>query len=128
MFLTSKNVQYFTNLLLHQPNGREVPIRCQLDSGASCNVISFKDLCVVTGSENPPYSSSTTRLKMFNNTTTYPLGHTRLYATVNNRKRLLHFEVMKDAPVTLLSGKTCEKLELIKFNEDELVHSVSKCE
>ena len=37
----------------------------------------------------------------------------------------VHFEVIADAPVSLLSGRACEALGLMEFSHDQLINTIS---
>ena len=103
-----------------QPEGTKVAVRCQLDSGATCSIMPYEVLCKILQTDNPPIKPSSTRFKMFNCTTENSMGCARLHTTVTNKKWLLHFEIVREGSVTLLSGSACETLNLIRFNQDEL--------
>ena len=48
--------------------------------------------------------------------------HTTLRCEVNGTNKKVHFEVVKDAHTSLLSGKACQALKLIHFNEESILH------
>ena len=45
-----------------------------------------------------------------------------MYLTANGIKKKIHFEVIRDAPTSLLSGRACEALGLLRFNEECVMH------
>ena len=61
---------------------------------------------------------SPTKLKLSDQSTITPLGQTKLLCKANGITKKVHFQVIKDAPTSLLSGKVCEALELLQFNEE----------
>ena len=82
--LTDKGKQLLTNLNFcvtdcEQIN-HKVPVTCQLDTGASCNVISYRELAVIMQIGEPPLDKSQVKLKMFDGLTLKPLGETLLKA------------------------------------------------
>ena len=89
----------------------------QLDTGASCSTISLKDYNKITTKTLEP---SHTTLKMYDQSTLKPIGQTKLYCTVKGITKKVQFQVVKDAPISLLSGKACQALQLLNFSEDIL--------
>ena len=69
---------YFTELPFNQPDGGTLRVRCQLDSGASCSVMSLQTLCAITQKSKPALSPPVTHLKMFNGSRLDPLVSTTL--------------------------------------------------
>ena len=100
---------------------------CQLDTGATCNVISLDDLSAITQLVEPPLNESSVKLKLFGGSTMKPIGECSLQIKHNGTKQNLHFQVVKDKCKPLLSAETCEKLQLIKLNTDitNSVHQVN---
>ena len=89
-------------------------IICQVDSGASVNVISAKHV------EKRPLEDSKTTLNVYKGGTIRPLGKTTL--EVRNPKtdetRKAEFVVVKEDLMTLLGKKTSEKMKLITVHYD----------
>ena len=52
----------------------------QLDTGATCNVISHRTLAQLLQNGDPPLCKSTTQLKLFDGTLMQPVGETTLTA------------------------------------------------
>ena len=46
-----------------------------------------------------------------------PTGQTKLLCTLNGITKKVHFQIVKEAPVSLLSGNACEALKILQFNE-----------
>ncbi|KXJ21091.1 hypothetical protein AC249_AIPGENE27769 [Exaiptasia diaphana] len=57
---------------------------------------------------------------MYDQSTLKPIGQTKLYCTVKGITKKVQFQVVKDAPISLLSGKACQALQLLNFSEDIL--------
>ena len=93
------------------------PIIFQLDTGASCSTISLKDYSQITKQTPQP---SLTKLKLYDQSTLKPVGQTKLRCTANGITIKIHFEIVKDGPVSLLSGRACEALQLLHFSENIL--------
>ena len=73
-----------------------------------------------------PPSQSNTRLRTYNQSIIKPVGAATLKCTVNGIRKKIHFEVVRDAPTSLLSGKASEALKLIQFKQDCLVNTISE--
>ena len=94
----------------------DIPVRFQIDSGATVNVIPQKYLH--TDSDLKPDS---VKLKMYNNTTLEAKGRTKLKLRnpKNGKKYRVHFIVVSEDNLTpLLSRKAAEQMKLITVNYD----------
>ena len=102
-------------------------LACQLDTGATCNVISLDDLSATAQLGEPPLNESSVKLKLFGGSTMKPIGECSLQIKHNGTRKSLQFQVVKDKCKPLLSAETCEKLQLIKLNTDitDSVHQVN---
>ena len=49
-------------------------LECQLDTGATCNVMSLRDLAVISQTGDPPLRSSKVKLKLFDGSLMKPSG------------------------------------------------------
>jgi len=101
--------------------GQPVAVQCQLDTGASRNTMALETYRRITGSAGNLRRSST-RLRTYDGTIMLPVGYDRLQVHSGNTTLKVHVEVVQDAPVTLLSGNTCERLKLIQVNEQKVMH------
>ena len=100
----------------------KVPVVCQLDTGASCNVISHRDLSVFMQVGQPPLDASQVNLKMFDGSTLKPIGETLLKVEHKGKQHSLSFQVVAQTQnKPLLSAESCEQLGLIKL---DTVHSM----
>ena len=88
-------------------------LACQLDTGATCNVIGLDDLSAITQLGDPPMNNSSVKLKLFGGTTLKPVGECDLHVRHNGKKK---FQVIKHKCKPLLSAEICEKLQLILLN------------
>ena len=68
---------------------------------------------------------SKTRLKTYSNTIIKAVGQTTLKCRAGSVVKNVHFEIVKDAPTSLLSGNASEELGLIQFNAEHLLHNVT---
>ena len=90
-------------------------LQCQLDTGATCNVMGLRDLAVLNQTGNPPLRSSKVKLKLFDGSLMKPYGVATVKIHRNNTTKELDFQVVDTPNMPLLSAETCEKLGLIKL-------------
>ena len=92
-------------------------LECQLDTGATCNLLSNRDLCNINQSPSPPLQTSNVNLRLFDGTIMKPLGCTSIRVnSENNEFHELEFQVVETKSKPLLSAETCESLGLLNFN------------
>ena len=95
-------------------------ITCQLDTAATCNVLSVKDYHTLG---DPPLKPSHARLTMYDGTVIRSKGRCQLEICDDKRKVPLMFEVVETKHCSLLSLDTCLHLNLLSVNE--YVHLVN---
>ena len=61
-----------------EQNKLETKLKCQLDTGAICNVISYRDLSIIKQDGNPQMENSKTKLKLFDGSLMKSLGEVYL--------------------------------------------------
>ncbi len=115
--VNTQGKKWFVNLPLQ--NG---PQRCQLDSGATCNVMSIKDKMRL--SPRTALQPSLTRLKLYNSAWMNSMGLFSTQCVIRGKRHKLDFEIVKSGQRPLLSGSTCEDLGLIRFTIPEELNSV----
>ena len=91
---------------------------CQLDTGATCNVISHRNLAQLLQNGDPPLHKSNAQLKLFDGTLEKPVGETTLTAERRGKRVDLEFQVVECSNKPLLSAETCEQLGLLKMDLD----------
>ena len=91
-------------------------LECQLETGVTCNVMSYDDLSQITQIGYPKLHSSTTKLCLFDGSMMKPLGVAHLKVERNQVTENLVFQVIETKNRPLLSAETCEKFGLIKLN------------
>ena len=117
----SKTGQYFVPLVVKDNNGNSTEINCQLDTGATCNVMTLTDLCTTQQTDCPSIQPSKAKLKFYDNSTICVLGEKTLHCQYQGSNYHLNFKIIKGTQKPLLSGTTCEKLGLITINK---IHSI----
>ena len=89
---------------------------CQLDTGASCNVISYRDLSILLQNGTFKVEKSSVKLKMYDGSIMQPIGETVLKVKHNDSYHTLKFQVVDSPNKPLLSAESCEMLGLLQFN------------
>ncbi|KAL9985245.1 hypothetical protein ACROYT_G007622 [Oculina patagonica] len=114
----TKSRQWFADITFFNSAEEEfsTTLACQLDTGATCNVLCLDDLSAITQLGDPPMKNSTVKLKLFGGSTMKPAGECDLHIKHNGTKHVLKFQVIQDKCKPLLSAETCEKLQLIQLN------------
>ena len=96
-------------------NKLETKLKCQLDTGATCNVISYRDLSIIKQDGDPQMESSKTKVKLFDGSMMKSLGEVSLQVIHGGQPQVLKFQVVSGTNKSLLSTETCQKLGLLKF-------------
>ena len=91
-------------------------LECQLDTGATCNVMSLRDLAVINQTGDPPLRSSKVKLKLFEGSLMKPCGVATLKIHRNNTTQESDFQIVETVNKPLLSAETCLKLGLLKLS------------
>ena len=101
-------------------------LQCQLDTGATCSVMSLRDLAVITQTGDPPLKSSKVKLRLFDGSLMKPHGVATLKIHRNGSTTQLNFQIVDTRNKPLLPAETCERLGLLKFtiNETSEVNTV----
>ena len=99
-------------------NKHETKLKCQLDTGATCNVLSYRDLSIIKQDGNPQMECSKTRLKLFDGSLMKPLGEVNLQVIHGGQTQVLKFQVVSGTNKPLLSAETCQKLGLLKLGSE----------
>ncbi|KAL1446555.1 hypothetical protein WDU94_005570 [Cyamophila willieti] len=106
----------FSTLNFVLPNSKVKPVRCQLDTGAECNVIGYEQLNqIVEQGECLLLEPTHVRLRAFGGTPITVVGSYTLKVRKYNDLYNIVFIVVDKDHCPLLSAETCEKLKLIKF-------------
>jgi len=113
--------QFFVPLSFNHQK-RSTTIDCQLDTGATCNVISLEDVCAIQHTKSPPLQPEASQLKCYDNSIINTLGQCTLECNYQGKTYKLCFKVIDGDQKPLLSGTTCTELGLIT------VHAVCNVE
>ncbi len=85
----TKSRQWFADITFFNSAEEEfsTSLACQLDTGATCNVLCLDDLSAITQLGDPPMKNSTVKLKLFGGLTMKPAGECDLHIKHNGTKR-----------------------------------------
>ena len=99
-------------------------VECQLDTGATCNIMSMRDLTAIEQTGDPTMRDSKVKLKLFDGSYMKPSGVTTLKVHRNGDIIELDFQIVETPNKPLLSAETCKHLGLLKVSP-EIVKSVA---
>ena len=121
------STQYIVQPLVKEPkrsNDSWIEMAMQIDNGSAVNCIRHQDLVRIT--TKPHIKKSEVKLTAYSGDIIKPIGQVDLDIKINNRQETLRFQVIDNAPTSLISGQASEDLGLIKVNRELLVNSVSE--
>ena len=107
--------QYFAQLeFIHEDT--VIARDCQLDTGATCNVITHRDVCTIQQNNSPTLQPTSTKLKFYDGSLVTTLGEYKAHCVYREKLYNLDFKVIHGDQRPLLSGKTCQALGMIKID------------
>ena len=111
-----KKGQFYVPLCFTHAEGNTT-VECQLDTGATCNVMSLKDIARILHDDKPSLQTETTQLKCYDNSLISTVGQCTLPCVYNQKTYHLTFKVIKGNHRPLLSGTACIELGLITVHD-----------
>ena len=110
--------QFYSSLEFCDPDaGYKTKLDCQLDTGATCNVLTHHDLSVICQTAQPAIKNTKVKLQLFNGDVMKPLGEVTLNINREGHEpHFLKFQVVEGKSKPLFSAETCENLQLLKIN------------
>ena len=130
--LAGKGKQVLTELIFCIEDADRVKYKksvvCQLDTAASCNVNTYRDLSILLQNGTPKLQKSSVKLKIYDDSIMQPIGETALKVKHNDSYHTLKFQVVDSPNKPLLSAESCEMLGLLQFNVNipQNVHVVER--
>jgi len=103
----SKGKRWFINLEMQLPKCESQYIKCQLDTGSTCNTISF-----LNGYE---MKNTNVKLKLYDGTILSLKGQYEINCRYNDKSLDLLFQIVEDSLTPLLSAEACEQLDLLQL-------------
>ena len=91
-------------------NNRSKSLVCQLDTGATCNVLNIEDYKAVTGESDTNLKESSVHLNFYNGSWMKLLRYATVYTRINGKNYKLGFQIVNTrvAQKPQLSAKTCQ--------------------
>ncbi|UYV64882.1 K02A2.6-like, partial [Cordylochernes scorpioides] len=99
-------------------NGYKESIICQIDTGATVNVLNFADLCKIMQDGNPSLKPSYIKLRCYGGEILKPRGQIKINCTHQSKQHPIVFQVIDHWEKPILSAETCQKLNLIEIKAD----------
>jgi hypothetical protein len=112
--ITTRNPKQINTELDFIINDEIIKVSCQLDTGATCNVVGYEEFCKIVGSSSPKVEKSSTTLKCFSDKMVKPVGQATLKCLKHHKVYKIKFEIVSWKHRPLLSAEACEQLRLIK--------------
>jgi RNase H-like domain found in reverse transcriptase/Reverse transcriptase (RNA-dependent DNA polymerase) len=112
---SKQNAKILQTNLLFMIDGSPKSVSCQMDTGATCNVMGFNNFCNIAGDPTPELDSSSTTIICFGGSSIKPLGQTIIDCHHKNLMYKLLFQIVQHDHQPLLSATACERLQLIKI-------------
>lgn len=122
----SAGEKWFVTLNLRTDDTPVRGVTCQMDSGSTCNILSFKEYCRIAHDGNPNLSMSNAKLRLYDGNVMVPMGICKLNCKLNGNTHELEFQVVDIDQIPLLSAKTCEHLGLLTVHVNQNVYSVEQ--
>ena len=104
---------YFVYLSFKNGDGGGSCVQCQLDTGATCNVMSFDTFCDIKQNGNPVIQTTSTKLQLYDGSVVPMAGEDNLNRNYNGVNHKLNFKIVEGFQKPLLSGETCTSMGLI---------------
>ncbi|UYV75303.1 K02A2.6-like [Cordylochernes scorpioides] len=99
-------------------NGYKESIICQIDTGATVNVLNFADLCKIMQDGNPSLKPSYIKLRCYGGEILKPRGQIKINCSHQSKQHPIVFQVIDHWEKPILSAETCQKLNLIEIKAD----------
>ncbi len=120
-----KGQRYFANLSLSSNGSEFKTLKAQIDTGATCNTIAYKDIDSLPGKVKLT-KSSCCLYPYGNSSPIHTVGQVELICERDSRFHTLTFQVLPDDVMIgkppLLSGTDCVRLGLVQVDADEVHH------
>ncbi|XP_072169477.1 uncharacterized protein [Diadema setosum] len=99
-------------------------VMCQVDTGATCNVMSYRKLCKLEKGDKPCMHPSATRIKLYDGNYIPVKGETDLICSFEGSSYNINFKIVEtSSEMPLLSGQSSIQMGMIRISgEVETVH------
>lgn len=106
-------------------NGKQQTLVCQLDSGATCNVMNHSDYCALVGNANPELKTNKVTLRFYNGGTRKTMGQADITCIHLGKAYSLVFQIIAGHDRPLISAESCLDMKLIEVKAQLEVNTVS---
>lgn len=93
-------------------------VKCQMDTGSTCNLMGFKDYCKIVQDGKPSLNTSTAKLRLYDGSALTTVGEHEIKCRIGSNTEHLTFQIVQVDQKPLLSADTCKKLKLLTVNEE----------
>ena len=101
------NISYQRNL--------EIPLKCQIDTGASCNIMGYNDAAkIMRNKQLQGMQPCQDRMSLYDGSIMKARGKVRFTVVYKEQTVEMEFKILNTQLRPLLSGEACEKLGIIK--------------
>uniref|UniRef100_A0A5S6Q8Y2 Reverse transcriptase domain-containing protein n=1 Tax=Trichuris muris TaxID=70415 RepID=A0A5S6Q8Y2_TRIMR len=108
-----KRGRWLTEISVRTTQRRHRKLRVQLDTGATCNVISLNDYKRISDRQDIKLAPTKCQLKCYNGSIIVPKGSAAMRCSYGNKEAKLNFQVVDLDQPPLLSGHACQRLGLL---------------
>ena len=119
--VSHQQTKLFSTTLYITEEAGETSILCQLDTGATCNVMTLTDLCVIKEHGNPRIKPTTAKSRVYDGTIIPVVGEATLKCKANKQEQDITFKIISGQQKPLLSGDTCIRLGLLTINSVQTI-------
>ena len=113
--INSKGKRWFVIIEMQIPNHEPQLVKCQLDTGSTCNTILYQNFCKICSDESK-LKESNVKLKLYDGTILTPRGQNKIQCQYKDRSLDLLFQVVEGPLVPILSDEACKQLGLLQMN------------
>ncbi|XP_014662711.1 PREDICTED: uncharacterized protein K02A2.6-like [Priapulus caudatus] len=103
---------------------RTVVMNSQLDTGATCSAMSYRDLTRILGNNKPILLPSTGDIKLYDGTVVVPRGrYTLPVSRERGAEHKVTFDILEKAPWPIFDGATCVKYKWVSLKRVNMTNS-----
>lgn len=125
---TTHGKQWFAKVNMAIDDATRQDVICQLDSGSTCNILGFRQYCILTQNGCPLLKPTAKALRLYGGKSKLePLGTVDITCSVQNNTECLNFYIVDTDQTALLSAEACELLGLLTVNTVNSVDIPTNC-
>ena len=101
-------------------------IRAQFDTGATCSAMSYTDLLNILRSGEVELDPPGGKIRLYDGRVVEPLGSYTFTVSLNSGSECkISFDILENAPWSIVDGNTCIKQGWISLGSDQFLHSLN---